>query len=265
MPTDYDNPFITTKLVDSVWSGHPRHKHKLKEFVYGLRRGSEPDSVRVRRKARHLGPRHRKRKTAFAASAALVSFNTPELSRMPSEFTTASIPIDIRQDASRMSASTDLMEAITDEEGVHLQAYRDPVGLATVGVGHLVKPRDRIKVGERITHERAMELLQHDLKHAESVVRRLVGDLPLYQHEFDQHEFDALVDLVFNVGEGSVSAENSPRLNKAILAGDYDRIANELAYEQAGSVGLHGLEYRSQRRAAIFVDGVYDNPRLEIA
>ena len=87
-------------------------------------------------------------------------------------------------------------------------------------------------------------------------MRQLVGDLPLRQHEFD-----ALLDLVYNVGIGNVSPSESPRLNAAIDAGDYDAVADELNYTHAGGAFAKGLEHRSNRRMSIFMDAAYENPR----
>lgn len=251
---------ISTKPRHLVRAERTRRKRRLREFVRKLRRTRNSDQRVAQIKPRTPRARRRKRKTALAASAALVSFSTPAMSEAPQDKQAASvsisIPVEIRQDASKLRSSTALMEAIAEEEGVHLTAYRDPIGLPTVGVGHLIKSGDNIKLGQTISHEKAMELLEEDLKHAEQIVEDLVGDLPLYQHEFD-----ALVDLVFNVGEGTVSEAKSPRLNAAIAAGDYDGIAAELAYENARGVSLKGLEYRSERRIAMFADGNYENPR----
>ena len=83
--------------------------------------------------------------------------------------------------------------------------YRDVAGYPTVGVGHLVEPEDRLRVGDRISERRVLDFLDADLAEAESGVRELVGDLPLHQHEFD-----ALLDLVYNVGIGNVSPSESP-------------------------------------------------------
>ena len=89
-----------------------------------------------------------------------------------------------------------------------------------------------------------------------SGVRLLVGDLPLHQHEFD-----ALLDLVYNVGLGNVSENESPRLNTAIESRDYEAIAAELDYTHAGGKFARGLQFRSERRAKIFMKGRYGNPR----
>jgi GH24 family phage-related lysozyme (muramidase) len=101
-----------------------------------------------------------------------------------------------------------------------------------------------------------LDFLEHDIAEAQVAVTRLVGDLPL-----SQNEYDALVDLAFNVGEGNLSAERSPGLNAAIAARDYDAIAEELDYHHAAGRMARGLVYRSERRTNIFLDASYADPR----
>ncbi|WP_234033058.1 lysozyme [Erythrobacter rubeus] len=161
-----------------------------------------------------------------------------------------------RRAASELTASERLIEAMIEEEGVRYDVYRDVAGYPTVGVGHLLLPEDNLRVGDTISHERAMDFLESDIAKAEDIVVRLVGDLPI-----NQHEFDALVDLAFNVGEGTLSADESPRLNRAIEAADYDRIADELNYTTAGNRVAKGLVYRSERRQRIFMASDYSDPR----
>ncbi len=163
---------------------------------------------------------------------------------------------NIRQHAAGLRASDDLKRALIEEEGVRRTVYRDGAGFPTVGVGHLVTASDGLSVGDRVGNDDVLDFLDRDLRHAEGVVARMVGDLTL-----SQHEFDALVDLVFNVGEGSASAEGSPNLHAAIAAGDHDAIARELTYRRAGGGTLRGLAIRSERRTQIFTDGDYDDPR----
>ncbi|KLI64054.1 hypothetical protein AAV99_07395 [Aurantiacibacter marinus] len=158
--------------------------------------------------------------------------------------------------AGKMTSSDALKEAIVEEEGLHLTVYADPVGKPTVGAGHLVQTSDGLSIGDAISYDQALQLLESDLEYAEAAVARLVGDLPLYQHEFD-----ALVDLVFNVGEGNTSEQASPKLNAAIAAGDYAGIAAELAYHSAGNAAPPGLVHRSDRRQAMFAQNDYADPR----
>jgi len=167
-----------------------------------------------------------------------------------------SFALEERRHASDLSVSNMLIDAMIEEEGVRYSVYRDVAGYPTVGVGHLVAPSDNLSLGDTISHERAVALLEQDLKTAEEGVRDLVGNLPI-----SQHEFDALVDLVFNVGEAGVSEPKSPRLNAAIGAANYNAIADELTYTAAKNTVAKGLIHRSERRAQIFTAGDYSNPR----
>ena len=162
----------------------------------------------------------------------------------------------VRKPAALMKASGTFKQALIEEEGVRYTVYRDVAGYPTVGVGHLILPEDDLQVGDRVDEAQVLRFLEHDLAKAEQGVRLLVGDLPLHQHEFD-----ALLDLVYNVGLGNVSENESPRLNTAIESRDYEAIAAELDYTHAGGKFARGLQFRSERRAKIFMKGRYGDPR----
>ena len=162
----------------------------------------------------------------------------------------------VRKPAALMKASGTFKQALIEEEGVRYTVYRDVAGYPTVGVGHLILPEDDLQVGDRVDEAQVLQFLEHDLAKAEQGVRLLVGDLPLHQHEFD-----ALLDLVYNVGFGNVSESESPRLHTAIESRDYEAIAAELDYTHAGGKFARGLQFRSERRAKIFMKGRYGDPR----
>jgi|GEM_PF-2241803 len=227
----------------------------VREFVRRMKRkyrGAKGDNLRGRM---------RKRKAALAMSAAVMGFSTGavDISRFDPQYAITFQDIDPRKNrvhALELKASETMKEALAEEEGVRLTVYRDVAGYPTVGVGHLIRPEDGLKVGDRISYEEAIDFLEKDLRRAEQGVKRLVGDLPLYQHEFD-----ALVDLVYNVGEGNVSEDRSPALNSAINTADYDGIADELIYTTAAGKVARGLEFRSERRQSIFMNAAYEDPR----
>ena len=202
--------------------------------------------------------RMRKRKMALALSAGIMTLSTAatdynsQFDPVPAAF----VDPDVRQYAGKLKVSDTMKEALAQEEGVRLIVYRDVAGYPTVGVGHLITPADGLRVGDRITYDQAIDFLEEDLRKAERGVVNLLGDLKV-----KQHEFDALVDLVYNVGEGNVSPEKSPRLNAAIAIRDYDAIAAELHYHHAGGSKANGLVYRSERREAIFTNAAYEDPR----
>jgi RHS repeat-associated protein len=140
---------------------------------------------------------------------------------------------------------------IQKSEGRETTVYKDSGGLPTVGVGHLVTAKDGLKVGDKISDGKIDSLFSKDLAKAEAGVRNVVGDLPL-----SQNEFDAMTDLVFNVGEGRLSAENSPGLNAAIEKGDYKEISNQIRYTRdASGNSPKGLIIRNDERQKIFREG----------
>ena len=234
-----------------------RHRDHRKE----LKRARQAAS-RVYRVKPKLSTRKRASLLMGVGAMSLAAFTGPPKSQRSSDFADSSIEFspedgtEIRQPAALLKASNEFKQALIEEEGVRYTVYRDVAGYPTVGVGHLIDPGDNLRVGDRISEEQVLHFLEQDLAEAERGVRILVGGLPLYQHEFD-----ALLDLVYNVGLGNVSERESPRLNAAIASGDYDAIAAELDYTHAAGRVARGLEFRSERRAQIFLDASYDDPR----
>ena len=138
-----------------------------------------------------------------------------------------------------MNVSDAGVELITRFESVRLDAYRDPVGIWTIGVGHTGPD---VRPGVRITRPRAMELLRRDLAGAEAEIRRLV------KKPLNQAQWDALVSLVFNAG----SAPLHGTLGRLLNAGDYKGAAGQFGRWVKGTqkgqlVTLPGLV---RRRAA---------------
>lgn len=198
-----------------------------------------------------------KRKAALALSAGAMSLSTGAVvPAPPAEAVQMEVDPTVRRSAELLRVSESMKQAMVEEEGARNVVYRDVAGYPTVGVGHLVRPADGLRVGDHVSQERILDFLDQDLREAEAAVVRLVGDMPV-----NQHEFDALVDLAFNVGEGTLAPGKSPRLNAAIASRDYSGIASELGYHYAKGAKANGLVYRSERRANIFLQGSYDNPR----
>ena len=83
-------------------------------------------------------------------------------------------------------------------EGCFLEAYRDPVGVLTIGYGHTAN----VKRGMSITPQQAENLLMEDLSLAQADVLHNVKT-PL-----NDNEFGALVSLAFNIG-GSAFARST--------------------------------------------------------
>ena len=220
---------------------------------------------RAARKAFNVKPSRSSRRAATAMLTAgavgLAAFTNPFGPSRPTAGTVDTHevyedPTQTRLAAHKIGTSAEFKRALIEEEGVRYIVYRDVAGYPTVGIGHLVDPEDGLRVGDRVSKRQILDFLETDLADAERHVRALVGDLPLYQHEFD-----ALVDLVYNVGPGNVAEDESPRLNAAIQARDYEAIAAELNYTHAAGQVARGLEFRSERREKMFSEASYEDPR----
>jgi lysozyme len=204
--------------------------------------------------------RMQQRKAALALSAGVLGLSSVAMGAIPAEpASTAAVQADsplVRLPARELRASQSLKEALVQEEGVRDAVYRDVAGFLTVGCGHLVTAADGLRLGDRVSYDRIVDFLEGDLAEAEAAVARIAGDLPLFQHEYD-----ALLDLVYNVGPGALSVRKSPRLMEAIAGHDYGAMARELEYRYAGGQMARGLAYRSMRRTQIFLNAAYDDPR----
>lgn len=94
-----------------------------------------------------------------------------------------------------MEASDILVNKIKEFETLRLTAYKDTKGIPTIGWGHTYG----VKIGMKITVKQAESLLRGDLLNAENYVNSL-------KLNFTQGQFDALVDIVYNVGQGKISS-----------------------------------------------------------
>src|SRR6266576_6640453 len=100
-----------------------------------------------------------------------------------------------------MILSASGLAAIERREGTRLTAYRDTAGLWTIGCGHLLTKSDLSSgklLGEDwrdgISQAVCDQQLRADLELAVNAVNNFVHVALL------QHQFDALVSFVFNVG-----------------------------------------------------------------
>jgi len=139
-----------------------------------------------------------------------------------------------------MHTSQKGLDLIKSFEGLRLSAYKDVVGVVTIGYG----TTSGVKMGDTITKERAEQLLREDVERFEQQVLRLVR-VPLSQ---GQH--DALVSFVYNLGAGNLSNSTLLRL---LNAGDYAGAAAQFdRWNKAGGKVLSGLVRRRAAERALF-------------
>ena len=125
--------------------------------------------------------------------------------------------------------------ALMAREGCRLDAYRDSVGVPTIGVGHTGRAGPPpVALGLSITRAEADAIFAADLAPFEAAVSRAVAT-PL-----TQNQFDALVSLAFNIGVAGFSG--STVVHK-LDAGDHTGAA------EAFLMWVHPPELASRRRA----------------
>jgi len=138
------------------------------------------------------------------------------------------------------------IDLIKQFEGCKLKAYKDSVGIWTVGYG-LTTAAGFIEVtkGTTITQEEADHYL-------EKAVDKFAGEIaPAFQTNVSENEFSACVSLAYNIG--------SPRFKKSSVlkhlnAGSREKAADAfLLWNKAGGKVLKGLERRREAERDLFL------------
>ena len=139
-----------------------------------------------------------------------------------------------------MMKTSDLgIQLICRFEGLKTDAYKDAVGIPTIGYGHT----KGVRMGMKITKEQAIEFLKEDLVKAENAVNKYNA-----KYNFSQNQFDALVSFAFNVGSiDQLTAKGTRTIEK---------IAECIPkYNKAGGKKLQGLVNRRQAELEMFNSG----------
>jgi lysozyme len=130
---------------------------------------------------------------------------------------------------------------IKNFEGCKLKAYRDSVGIPTIGIGHI----KGVKMGMTITQEQAEKFLKDDIAPIEKVLNNLGIN-------FTQGQFDAICSWIFNLGTGSF---NTSTMKKYIIARKDDIAITDqmIKWHNAGGKPLLGLKRRRVVEANMFL------------
>ena len=148
-------------------------------------------------------------------------------------------------------------EFIAAYEGFRSTTYNDAGGHCTIGYGHLLHrggctASDRADWGTLSSHQ-ALALLWKDAETYADGVRASLPDTPLYQHEFD-----ALVSLSYNIGNGGFH-RSSVRDDLAAGSPDYPAVPKHLLkWVTSSGKRLAGLERRRVNEGNLFRTGSYE-------
>ena len=157
-----------------------------------------------------------------------------------------------------MKVSDKALKAIIHHEGVRYKPYLCPAGLWTVGVGHVLYPKqgllpvaERSSIGLRVedfrqfTKDEVDAILKKDLQRFER------GVLRYCPNSLTQGQFDALVSFSFNVGLGTLQRST---LRQKHNRGEFDGAAAEfMKYTKGGGKVLKGLVNRRKDEMKIYI------------
>jgi lysozyme len=110
-----------------------------------------------------------------------------------------------------MTPSDSIIDFIKHQEGCRLTSYPDSGGRYTIGYGSIMyRNGDRVKQGQTISIEQAIDLLHWQVTLKAVAVNALLGG-----YRVNQNQFDALCSFAYN--EGVSALENSTLLRKVKL------------------------------------------------
>ncbi len=140
----------------------------------------------------------------------------------------------------KMRISEDGLELIKKFEGCETTAYQDSVGVWTIGFGQT----EGVEEGQTCSVEDAESMLADEMDEYEGYVNNMV------KVELQQHEFDALVAWVYNLGPTNLGEST---MLKVLNGGQFDRVPDEMnRWTRAGGKILEGLVRRRQAESLMF-------------
>lgn len=126
------------------------------------------------------------------------------------------------------------LDKLKEFEGCRLKAYRDAVGVPTIGYGHT----GGVRMGTTITMEQALVYLDADITAFESRLAKIPA-----LAELSPNRWDAIVDFSYNLGIGNLA--KSTLLRKIKANPDDETIPAEFSrWVYAGGKKLPGLVKR---------------------
>lgn len=144
----------------------------------------------------------------------------------------------VRALAAALSLSVAGVVFIQNQEGTEQQAYLDSVGVPTICTGST----RAVRIGQYASLSECQQRLKEDTSEAGSAVQRLVTQ------PITQPQYDALVSLVFNIGEGNFARSTLlRRLNEGqcmVAAAEFNKWIYARGKRLAGLVKRREAERR---------------------
>jgi lysozyme len=133
-------------------------------------------------------------------------------------------------------------QMICNLEGVRTQAYRDAVGIPTIGIGFIHVAGLPVKMGDTLTLDQVKTEFLYQIVRYEQAVNTLVTS------QITQPMFDSLVSFAFNLGTTALA--QSTLLKRVNHDPQDPSIKQEfLRWDEAGGHVISGLLKRRQTEA----------------
>lgn len=139
------------------------------------------------------------------------------------------------------------VDLVKEFEGLELHAYRDPVGVVTIGYGYTNRAGfgPGVEMGDVWTEEQADNMLWKGLEVFANQIR------PMFKREATPNQFGAFLSLAYNIGPGAFGKSTALR---RFNAGDDEGAAEALTwFNKAGGKVLRGLVRRREAERALFL------------
>ena len=120
-----------------------------------------------------------------------------------------------------MQDHTELMNRIKKHEGFVNKIYKDSLGKATIGFGHLVTKYDKFEDGKEYSKEELEYVFKDDFNNALAHANSLMDGLNLHQETKN-----VIVEMVFQLGVGGVG--KFKKMWEALRHQDYNKASKEM-------------------------------------
>ncbi len=147
-----------------------------------------------------------------------------------------------------MKMTQDGIELIKQFEGFRAKAYRDAVGVWTIGYGHTsLAGKPEVTSSLKISRDEASEILRKDV---EMFARGVDAEVKV---QLSDAQFFALLSFAYNVGLGNFKSSS---VLAAVNRRDFEMVPRRLAlWNKAGGQVLPGLVKRRAAEATLFMAG----------
>lgn len=140
------------------------------------------------------------------------------------------------------------LDTIQQFEGLRLKAYKDSVGIWTVGFGNIfnLDTGNPIKEGDEISQETAERWLKIEVDNLQAKMRKVITVT------LTDNQWTALTSLVYNIGFGAFKRSTLLRLLNA--GASKEEVAKQfLRWNKAGGKEIKGLTNRRQAEYNLYL------------